>query len=113
MPNIPNRVILTVPRPLPSPDKLTHGGETMLRCCRTSLAMLLLASNVVIAQTAQTTSTPQKPLSKSALRQQDRQECIKQAVQQNIAKRNRAAPVRKCMADRQVLRKASQKKGST
>jgi hypothetical protein len=52
-------------------------------------------------------------LSKSALRQQDRQDCIKQAVQQNIARRNRAAPVRKCMADRQALRKASQKKGST
>jgi hypothetical protein len=83
------------------------------RCCWISLAMLLLASNVVIAQTAQTTSTPEKTLSKSALRQQDRQECIRQAVQQKIARRNRAAPVRKCMADRQALRKASQKKGST
>ena len=81
-------------------------------CCWISLAIFLLASNVAIAQNAPT-STPEKSLSKSALRQQDRQECTKQAVQQNIAKRNRAVPVRKCMADRQALRKASQKKGST
>jgi uncharacterized protein YlxW (UPF0749 family) len=82
-------------------------------CCWISLAIVLLANNVVVAQTAQTTSTPEKSLSKSALRRQDRQECTKQAVQQNIERRNRAAPVRKCMADRQALRKASQKKGST
>jgi hypothetical protein len=82
-------------------------------CFWTSLVMLLLASNVVIAQTAQTNPTPQKPMSKSALRQQDREECTKQAVQQNIAERNRADPVRKCMADRQAARKASQKKGPT
>jgi hypothetical protein len=67
--------------------------------------MLLLAGNAATAQ--------QKPMSKSALRQQDREECIKQAVQQNIAEHDRAAPVRKCMADRQATRKASQKKGST
>jgi len=78
-------------------------------CFRTAIVMLLLADNAATAQT----QTIQKPMSKSALRQQDREECIKQAVQQNIAEHDRAAPVRKCMADRQATRKASQKKGPT
>jgi len=78
-------------------------------CFRTAIVMLLLADNAATAQT----QTIQKPMSKSALRQQDREECIKQALQQNIAEHDRAAPVRKCMADRQATRKASQKKGPT
>jgi hypothetical protein len=73
---------------------------------RILLPMLLLASNVSMAQTA---STAPKPPSKSALRHQDRAECTKQAVAQKIAKRDRAAPVRKCMAERQASRKASKK----
>ena len=73
------------------------------------LAMLLLVSNVGMAQTAQTASAAQKAPSKLALRHQDREECTKQAVQQNIAERDRAAPVRNCMAERQASRKASKK----
>ncbi|MEH2560737.1 hypothetical protein [Bradyrhizobium sp. AZCC 2289] len=70
------------------------------------LSIFLLASDVVMAQTA---STAQSAPSKSALRHQDRDECTKQAVEQNIAKRDRAGPISKCMAERQASRKASKK----
>lgn len=65
------------------------------------VALSSLVGGVAMAQT-----TPTK-LSKAALRQQDKQECAKQAEQQNLAKRNQAAFVRQCMADRQGARKAA------
>jgi hypothetical protein len=73
------------------------------------LTLLLLFCNNEMAQTAQSGSTEPPALSKRALRNQDRDECTKQAVQQNIAMRNRADTVRRCMADRQASRKASKK----
>lgn len=71
-----------------------------------SLAVLSPLGGVAMAQTAPTASAPTK-LSKSALRKQDRQECTKQAQDQHIARRNRAALVRQCMADRQGARRAA------
>ena len=56
---------------------------------------------------AQTTPTASTKLSKAALRKQDKQECANQVEQQNVAKRNQAAFVRQCMADRQGARKAA------
>lgn len=64
----------------------------------------LVAGGVAMAQTTATASTPAK-LSKAALRKQDKQECTTQARQQHIARRNRAAFVRHCMAERQGARK--------
>jgi hypothetical protein len=63
-----------------------------------SLAMLLFAGDAGMAQTAQ-------PMGSRALRQQDKRECTNQAAQQNIARRNLAEFVRKCMADRQAARR--------
>ncbi len=60
--------------------------------------MLLFAGDAGIAQTVQ-------PLGNRALRQQDKRECTNQSAQQNIARRNLAEFVRKCMADRQAERK--------
>ena len=74
------------------------------------LALFLAIGEAVLAQTGTPTSPAAAPLSNRALRQQDGQECSKQAAQQNIAKRNQAAFVRKCMADRQAARKAAAKK---
>ena len=65
-----------------------------------SLGLLLIAGDVVIAQSA-----APAPMSKRALRKQDSQVCNQQAAQQNIASRNLAEFVRKCMADRQAERK--------
>lgn len=65
-----------------------------------ALGMLLFAGDGGMAQPG----TP-APLSKRALRQQDSQECTAQAKQQNIARRNLAEFVRKCMADRQAERR--------
>ena len=65
-----------------------------------ALGLLLVASDAGMAQTG----TPE-PMSKRALRQQDNQECTAQAKQQNIARRNLAEFVRKCMADRQAVRR--------
>ena len=65
-----------------------------------SLGLLLVASDGSLAQA----SAP-APMSKRALRQQDSQECTAQAKQQNIARRNLAEFVRKCMADRQAERR--------
>jgi len=75
-----------------------------------SVALLLFAGDVVIAQTAPSASPPSTALTKRALSHQDNQECTKQAAQQNIAKRNQADFVRKCMAARQTARKAAAKK---
>jgi len=74
---------------------------------------LLMAADVVVAQTP----TPASPQSTSpnnrVLRKQDRAECTKQAAQQSIAKRNQAEFIRKCMADRQGERRAAAKKKSS
>jgi hypothetical protein len=69
-------------------------------------SLAVLSSGVAMAQTAPTASAPAK-LSKAALRKQDRQECTKQARDQHIARRNRAAFVRQCMADRQGARRTA------
>ena len=71
----------------------------------TLLALFLFSGEAALAQAA-----APAPLSNRALRQQDSQECSKQAVQQSIAKRNEAEFVRKCMADRKAARKAAAKK---
>ena len=70
------------------------------------VALCFLVGSAAMAQTIPAASTPTK-LSKAALRQQDKEECVKQAEQQNMARRNRAAFVRQCMADRQGARKAA------
>jgi len=69
------------------------------------LALVLFTTDIM----AQTAAPASPALSGRALRRQDRQECITQASQQNIAKRNRAEFVRKCMADRQGARRRQQK----
>ena len=78
-----------------------------------SLALLLFAGDAVTAQTATPALPTSAPLSKRALRQQDRQECTRHVVELNIAKRNQADVIRKCMADRQAARKAAAKKESS
>ena len=65
-----------------------------------SLGLLLVTGDGGMAQTASPA-----PMSKRQLRQQDSQECTAQAKQQNIARRNLAEFVRKCMADRQAERR--------
>ena len=55
-----------------------------------SLALFLVVSNAVMAQTASQASTASTVLSKQEPRQQDRQDCTKQAAQQNIAGQNLA-----------------------
>jgi hypothetical protein len=72
-------------------------------------ALFLFADDAVMAQTP-TPGSESTPLSSWALRKQDRQECTKQVAQQNIAKRNQAEFIRKCMGDRQGARKAAAKK---
>ena len=68
------------------------------------VAVCLLSTDVITAQTRGPISSD---LSNRALRKQDRRECTAQATQQNIAKRNQAEFVRKCMADRQGARKVA------
>jgi hypothetical protein len=70
------------------------------------LLPMLAGSGDVIAQTATPKATAPTALSKRMLRKQDLEICTNQSVQQNIARRNRAEFVRKCMADRQGARKA-------
>jgi hypothetical protein len=65
-----------------------------------SLGLLLAIGDGGMAQTG-----APAPLSKRALRKQDQQDCTQQATQQNIARRNLAEFVRKCMADRQAKRR--------
>ena len=67
-----------------------------------SLGLLLIAGDPGMAQTA---SPDNAPLNSRTLRKKDREECTKQATQQNIAKRNQAEFIRKCMADRQGERR--------
>jgi hypothetical protein len=75
-----------------------------------SLALLLFAGDAVMAQTATPASPPSAQLSKRALAKQDRQECAKDVAALNIARRNQADVIRKCLADRQAERKAAAKK---
>lgn len=72
-------------------------------------ATCLLSTSVTLAQTIEPKSSG---LSNRALHRQDRRECTEQAKQQNIARRNQAEFVRKCMADRQGVRKAEAGKPS-
>ena len=72
----------------------------MLATFAITLGLLLVAGDGGMAQTG----TP-APMSKRALRHQDKQECTAQAKQQNIAERNLAEFVRKCVADRQAVRR--------
>jgi hypothetical protein len=65
-----------------------------------SLGLLLVAGDAVIAQSAAPAS-----MSKRALRKQDSQVCTQQAAHENVARRNLAEFVRKCMADRQAERR--------
>lgn len=65
-----------------------------------ALGLLLVAGDDGKAQTPAPTA-----MSKRALRKQDDQVCTQQAAQQNIARRNLAEFVRKCMADRQAERR--------
>ena len=67
------------------------------------IAVSIISTDVTLAQMKEPTPSG---LSKRALRKQDRRECTAQATQQNIAKRNQAEFVRKCMADKQGARKA-------
>jgi len=67
------------------------------------LTLALLSD--AIAQTATPPSSPE--LSRRELRKQDRQVCTAQAVQENVARRNRAEFLRYCMADRQGKRRAA------
>jgi len=55
----------------------------------------------------QTASPPSPELSRRALRKQDREVCTTKAVQENVARRNRAEFLRYCMADRQGKRRAA------
>ena len=73
-----------------------------------SLGLLLITGDSGMTQTA-TPASP-TPISKRALRHQDREECTKQAAQQNIIQRNQADFIRKCMGERQGERKAAAKK---
>jgi hypothetical protein len=70
-----------------------------------SLALLLLVSDAVMAQTTTAASTALTALSERALRRQDREDCTKQATQHNIGRRDLAYFVRRCMAVRQASRK--------
>ncbi len=79
--------------------------RSVLLCARL-VALSFLVGGVALAQTIPVATTPAK-LSKAALRKQDKEECAKQVEQQNIAKRNQAAFVRQCTADRQGARKAA------
>ena len=68
------------------------------------VAVSLLSTDVTTM--AQTREPISSVLSKRTLRKQDRRECTVRATQQDIAKRNQAEFVRKCMAERQGTRKA-------
>ncbi|HZP71296.1 MAG TPA: hypothetical protein VFB29_15255 [Pseudolabrys sp.] len=69
-----------------------------------SLALLAFAGQAAFAQADLTRAD------RRAMRQQDEQECLRQAAHQNILRRNRAEFVRKCMAERQGERKVKERK---
>lgn len=72
----------------------------LLATLMVSLGLLLAAGDGGMAQPG-----APAPLSNRALRKQDQQDCNQLAAQQNIARRNLAEFVRKCMADRQAERR--------
>ena len=92
------------PRHLVASARAVTGREFTMRYISAvfaiALGLLLVAGNDGMAQT----NSP-APMSNRALRHQDSQECNAQAKQQNIARRNLAEFVRKCMADRQAERR--------
>jgi formylmethanofuran dehydrogenase subunit E len=69
-----------------------------------SLALLTFAGDAAFAQTALTRAD------RRVMREQDEQQCLRQAAHHDIPRRNRAEFVRKCMADRQGERKVQAKK---
>ena len=75
-----------------------------------SLGVLLVAGDAATAQTAPQYPTP---ANSREMRKQDRDECTGQAMQENLAERNRAGFIRKCMANRQGARRAAAKKKSS
>lgn len=77
---------------------------------RPSAACNLIALIVLFAGDAATAQTALTRADKRVLRQQDQQECLRQAGAQNVTKPNQAEFLRKCMADRQGERRAAEKK---
>lgn len=77
---------------------------------RPSAACTLMALIVLFAGDAATAQTALTRADKRVLRQQDQQECLRQAGVQNITKPNQAEFLRKCMADRQGERRAAERK---
>jgi len=72
--------------------------------CMGLLTLLLtVGAEAAVAQTPTASSM-------RALRQQDRDECIKEATEQKVAKRDRATFVLKCIGARQDARKNVDKK---
>src|SRR5262245_50576834 len=80
--------------------------ELMMR----SSAYALIVLTALFAGSAAVAQTPLTRADKRVLRQQDEQECLRQAAAQNITRRNRAEFLRTCMADRQGERKTAEKK---
>jgi hypothetical protein len=89
-----------LPKHLIVPVLKNAQGSTM-RYLLVFLALVLATADIM----AQTAAPASSALTGLALRRQDHKECSAQARQQNIAKRNQAEFVRKCMADRQGARK--------
>jgi len=75
-----------------------------------SSAYALIVLTALFAGSAAVAQTPLTRADKRVLRQQDEQECLRQAAAQNITRRNRAEFLRTCMADRQGERKTAEKK---
>jgi len=77
---------------------------------RSSAACVLIAFTVLLTGSTVTAQTTLTRADKRVLRQQDDQECRRQAGAQSIARRNLAEFLRKCMAERQGERTAAEKK---
>jgi|SRR5215475_2023126 len=73
---------------------------------RFQLLLAGLLSLVILSDAVAQTAAPSSPeLTAHEFRKQDRQVSTAQSIQQNIARRDRAEFVRKCMADRQAERR--------
>jgi hypothetical protein len=72
--------------------------------CALIVFTALFVSGTAAAQSAMTRAD------KRVLRQQDEQECRRQAAVHSITKRNQAEFLRKCMGDRQGERRAAEKR---
>lgn len=77
---------------------------------RPSAVCVLIALTVLFAGHAATAQTALTRSDQRVLRQQDQQECLRQAGVQNIIKRNQAEFLRKCMADRQGERRTAERR---